>query len=274
MSKSLSSPHNSMANIKTRISCKTSRLIEIALGELVGSAMLMFFGCMSLVQGFSSTPLPSMQPGLIFGFVVSTVICVFGHISGAHLNPTVSISAYLFESICSIELVVYILSQVFGCLVGVGLLNIITPDVIMYPAVHGPVNGFCTTVPHPSLSTVQAFLAEFFATSLLIFTCCGIWDSRNARFGDSNAIKFALVVALLSITVGPYTGCSMNPARSLAPAFYSNQWTQHWLYWVSPILASVVTSLVYKFVFSKEHQWKNRSEQLGPADAESSVPIN
>ncbi|KAL1453143.1 hypothetical protein WDU94_007313 [Cyamophila willieti] len=240
--------------------------------------MLMFFGCMSLVQGFSTTPLPGMQPGLMFGFVVSTVICIFGHISGAHLNPTVSISAFLFESICFIELMVYFLSQVFGCLVGVGLLNIITPETIMYPAMNstlgGPVTGFCTTVPHPALSTVQAFLAEFFATSLLIFTCCGIWDSRNAQFGDANAIKFALVIALVSITVGPYTGCSMNPARSFAPAFYSNLWTLHWMYWVSPILASVVTTLIYKYVFSKDHDGRSRSEQLSPADVESSAPIN
>ncbi|KAI5698864.1 hypothetical protein M8J75_012874 [Diaphorina citri] len=271
-----SSSKASLGQIKPpRFGKRAVKLLELCLGEVLGTSMLMFFGCMSLVQGFSQAPIPSMQPGLMFGFVVSTVICIFGHISGAHLNPSVSVSAFLLEMITMVELVLYVCSQVLGCLIGVGLVNIITPEEILFPVSSaGLSNGFCTTVPHASLTTVQAFLAEFFSTSLLVFTCCGVWDSRNAKFGDSVAIKFALVIALCSITVGPYTGASMNPARSLAPAIYSNVWTAHWIYWVAPILGSIVSTLLYKYVFSKDHDGKNRPEQLSPADVESSVPIN
>lgn len=269
-----SSSRSSMGHIKPRISKRSARMLEICLGEILGTAMLMFFGCMSLVQGFSQNPLPTMQPGLMFGFVVSTVIVIFGHISGAHLNPTVTISAFLLEMVPFVEVLVYVVSQILGALIGVGLLNVITPQEILYPP-GGPV-GFCATVPHASLTTLQAFLAEFFSTSLLIFTCCGVWDRRTARFGDAVPVKFALVIALCSITVGPYTGASMNPARSLAPAVFSQEWSSHWIYWVSPLLSSVVTTLIYKYVFAQESggDEKSHPEQLSPADIEGSVPIN
>nr|AHB86603.1 aquaporin 5-like protein [Bactericera cockerelli] len=269
-----SSSRSSLGHKKPPVSPRSARLVVLCLGEVLGSAMLMYFGCMSLVSGFSQAPLPGMQGGLMFGFVVSTIIVIFGHISGAHLNPTVSLSAYLLDMIPLIELPVYFVSQIVGCLIGVGLLHVVTPQEILYPL--GGSVGFCVTVPHASLTQAQAFLAEFLSTSLLIFTCCGVWDPRNARHGDATPIKFALVIALCSITVGPYTGASMNPARSLAPAVFSQVWTAHWLYWVAPMLASLVSTLTYKYLFSAADSLlagKSHSTELSEGDVEGSVPM-
>lgn len=256
---------------KFKIPKNKFRLIEICVGEFLGTAMLMFFGCASLVPGYG--PIPSLQPGLMFGFVVSTVICIFGHISGAHLNPSVSVSAFLLEMISVVELGVYFLSQMLGAIIGVGMVIVITQDGIL--SNHSTATqGFCTTVPHSSLQPFQAFLAEFFATSLLIFTCCGVWDKRTAKFGDAVPIKFALVVTLCSVTIGPYTGASMNPARSFAPALYAHEWTSHWMYWVSPILASVCTTMFYKCFLGMGTMRANVGEKLDSVDPESRNPIN
>lgn len=62
-------------------------------------------------------------------------------------------------------------------------------------------NAICVTIPNPAISDFQALLAEFLATSLVVLTCCGVWDHRNALQGDAVPIKFALVVALCSVTV-------------------------------------------------------------------------
>jgi Major intrinsic protein. len=79
-------------------------------------------------------------------------------------------------------------------------LQVVTPhDVLTFGV--SPDKGLCSTVPHESLSDFQAFAVEFLSTSLLIFTCCGVWDHRNAHQGDSNPIKFALVIILCSATV-------------------------------------------------------------------------
>nr|AHB86602.2 aquaporin 4-like protein [Bactericera cockerelli] len=227
------------------------RILTLCLAELLGTSFLMFFGCMSLVSGFSQAPVSDMQPALVFGFVVSTIIVVFGHISGAHLNPSVTVAALVLRDISVLEAVVYVLAQCAGCILGYALLGVATPhEIFSYGVPAG--SGQCVTMPHPSLSHPQALLVEFLGTALLVFTCCGVWDHRNAHQGDSNPVKFALVITLLSITVGPYTGASLNPARSLAPAVVNNVWTNLWIYWVAPPLAGLVTPLIYKYAFERK----------------------
>lgn len=121
--------------------------------------------------------------------------------------------------------------------------------------------GFCVTSIHSSLSIPQGILVEFLATAMLIYVVCSVWDPRNAHTNDSTAIKFGLLVTTLSIAAvstvkificsvlqlrcctihksnrtllsqllqGPFTGASMNPARSLGPAVISNKWAKHWV---------------------------------------------
>lgn len=108
---------------------------------------------------------------------------------------------------------------------------------------------FCVTDLHDSLSAIQGFLLEAIATGVLMLLVCSVWDIRNEKNTDSAPIKFGLTVAVLATTVGPYTGCSMNPARSFAPALWNNQWARHWIYWFGPIAGALVTTFLYKTIF-------------------------
>ncbi|XP_059607954.1 aquaporin-like [Phlebotomus argentipes] len=214
--------------------------------EVAGTAILLFVGCASCVTGLDVDPPPMLTP-LSFGFIVTAIITIFGHISGAHLNPSVTILALILRMISPWMALFYVIAQVVGAIVGYGFLVAITPAEVFAKE-----DALCTTTVHEKLSIGEAFLTEFLITSVLIFTVCGVWDPRTTKLQDSSAIRVGFVVAVLSIAGGPYTGASMNPARSLAPAIYTGVFDDQWIYWVAPPLAAICTAYLYKFVFWRE----------------------
>ncbi|GAB0086586.1 aquaporin [Sergentomyia squamirostris] len=214
--------------------------------EVAGTAILMFLGCGSCISGMGQTPNPLIIT-LSFGFAVTAIITMFGHISGAHLNPSVTLAALVFRAISPLMALLYVVAQVIGAIVGYGFIVAITPNDIF--AQEG---GVCTTTIHDNMSLGQGFLAEVLVTAILILTVCGVWDPRTAKLQDSAGIKVGFVVAVCSIVGGPYTGASMNPARSLAPAIYTGIFADQWMYWVAPPLSAIFTAYMYKFVFWRE----------------------
>lgn len=143
---------------------------------------------------------------------------------------------------------VYLPAQVLGAIFGFGLLAFSMPwDVY----VDKRESGICMTLPLDGMHPGTAFLCEFLLTSILIFVCCGLWDKRAEKQQDSGAIKFGLTIVALSFAGGQLTGASMNPARSLAPAIWHGNFDHHWLYWVSPLCASFVTTVFYRFVMQE-----------------------
>nr|CAD7404080.1 unnamed protein product [Timema cristinae] len=79
---------------------------------------------------------------------------------------------------------------------------------------------------------------------------CSTWDARNRNRHDSTPLKFGFFVTAIVASEAPYTGAHMNPARSLGPALWSCKWDNHWIYWVGPIVGSILTTYTYKFVFA------------------------
>lgn len=146
----------------------------------------------------------------------------------------------------------YVLAQVLGAFMGYGLLIIVTPDNILHPP-NSTGAAVGATIPHPDLTVSQAFAVEFVATAVLISFCCAVWDPRNEKFGDSVSIRFGLAIAGLALVAvcdtftvirllsthyaniiyrifqGPFTGASMNPARSFGPAIWSGDFYLHWV---------------------------------------------
>ncbi|XP_049291263.1 aquaporin AQPAn.G-like [Anopheles funestus] len=220
------------------------------LGEFFGTGTLMFLGCMGCLDGFDNVT-TNFSRGLIFGFTVMVVILTFGVVSGAHINPVVSIAAYIYGDISCMMVLVYFVAQFTGALCGYGLLMGVAPQTYFDQALVGG-HGSCVTAPHASLTTTAAFGIEFIVTGILIWACCGVWDPRNAKHQDSAPLKFALLVAAISVAAGPATGASMNPARTLAPCVWNNSYHKIWIYFVAPPLAGVVMPITYKYVFRRE----------------------
>jgi len=124
---------------------------------------------------------------------------------------------------------------------------------------------FCVTDLHANISAIQGLVLEGTATFVLMLVACAVWDARNEKNTDSVPIKFGFTVALLANTVGPYTGCSMNPARSFAPALWNSQWRHHWIYWFGPIGGALISSFMYKTIFGvsdKEEEEESTPEAV------------
>ncbi|KAH8413872.1 hypothetical protein KR222_010885, partial [Zaprionus bogoriensis] len=228
---------------------KSSTLDKLScfLAELLGTAILVFLGCMGCVKtaDFANNHLQTI---LNFGFAVLIAIQCFGCVSGAHLNPAVTVAAFIYDLVSLPMAFVYFVGQLLGAFIGYGLLKALLPD----PTLHSPETGLCVTLPAKGVTAPMAFGIEFAATSILIITCCGVWDPRNAKHHDSVAIRFGLAVAGLACAAGPFTGASMNPARSFAPALWNGNFQDHWLYWLAPLSAAAVTAIAYKAVFRRE----------------------
>ncbi|KAJ8733219.1 hypothetical protein PYW08_001517 [Mythimna loreyi] len=233
---------NEVAKSTMRSWCKSSwRGIA---SEFLSTSMLVLFGCMSCipVEGINM----SIYSPFGFGFVVMFNIQIFGHISGAYMNPAVTLAAMIWGSISVPVGICYMIVECAGALVGFGILSTLSPVDV------GP-NNVCVTAPHIGLNDFQSLGIEIALTAALIFINCGVWDPINATKQDSAPIKFGLTIVGLSLVGGPLTGASMNPARSLGPAVWTGYWDHQWIYWVGPFIGSVVSVLIYKYVFLKKH---------------------
>ncbi|EFN78638.1 Aquaporin AQPcic [Harpegnathos saltator] len=156
--------------------------------EIVGTGILIFIGCMGCIGTMGPEPPPPMQTALTFGLTVNLIIMMLGHVSGAHLNPAVTIGAIIVGLKTIPTAIIYILGQFVGATVGYGLLKTITPAELFSNGDLNSTVGLCVTVVHPGINSIQAVLIE-----------------------------------------SPYTGCSMNPARTFGPAFWNNAWKDQWV---------------------------------------------
>ena len=136
-----------------------------------------------------------------------------------------------------------------------------TPHGFLKASKTARVDDFCVTHLHEKVSVIQGLFIEGIATAVLMLLACAIWDKKNEKNTDSVAIKFGLTITALATAAGPYTGCSMNPVRSLAPALWNNQWSNHWIYWLGPVGGSIIAALLYKNIF-QEKEYCCREETI------------
>lgn len=220
-----------------------SENVSVFLSELMGTAVLVFLGCSSCIP-WNGAP-KELQIVLSFGLAVLICIQIFGCVSGAHINPAVTLAAVIYKLISVQKACAYVLAQCLGAYMGYGLLVTLTPTEILKGE-----KAFCLT--KPSVPAPQAFAIEFIATAIFIWFCCGIWDPRNAKSHDSLPLRFGLAVTGLASATNHFTGGSFNPARSLGPVIWTNDYESHWIYWLAPLSGAAVAALIYKYVFHRE----------------------
>lgn len=228
-----------------------TQVLQMAVAEVVGTGMLIFLGCMGTVVGMAHGGAhPHLLVAFAFGLAVMICIQIMAHISKAHLNPAVTFTLVVIGDLNVPLAGIYIVSQIVGATLGYGVLMAVTPDYILKErSPNGTCCAMCVTSVHPEMTPLQGLLAEFLVTSILVLVVCSVFDRRNARNTDSVSIKFGLTVAAIAMNEGPYTGGSMNPARSFGPAVWTGVWENHWVYWVGPLAAGLLTSAFYRFVF-------------------------
>lgn len=162
-------------------------LIKLFFSEFIATGFLMFTACMGAWEA-TIFPNTNFQISFNIALVVMIVIQCFGHVSGGHVNPTVTVAAYVNGIVNLVELVVYFVGQVLGGTAGFGLLKAVSPPMP---------DNFCMSLPNEELTTLQVFVVEFMLSSILTVVVCAIWDSSNANRHDSVTIRLGFTLGCL-----------------------------------------------------------------------------
>ncbi|XP_072168943.1 aquaporin AQPAe.a-like [Diadema setosum] len=180
------------------------------------------------------------------GLAIATLIQCFGHVSGAHFNPAVTISLALVRQVSIVKAVVYIAAQCVGATGGAAILRIISPvDKRSFI-------GMTRINYAEDVSLWQGFALELFITFHLVLMVFATIDSDRKDLRGSPAVAIGFTVATGLMYGIPYTGASMNPARSFGPALVNWVWTDQWVYWAAPIGAGILATLVYQCLFAQK----------------------
>lgn len=212
--------------------------------ELIGTFVLVFLGTGAAVLGGGADSVVGYASiALAFGLTIVASAYSIGTVSGAHLNPAVSIAMYLNKRIDSKELGTYILGQVVGALLGSFALLAITGD----NATLGQ------NVVADGYSLVTGFLVEVILTFIFILVILTVTSSRKGN-AQLAGLVIGLSLMLIHFVGIPVTGMSANPARSLAPALLAggDALSQIWIFILAPIVGGVLASIVSQSLLETE----------------------
>jgi MIP family channel proteins len=212
-------------------------LVRRALAEGLAAFALVFAGCGAIVaDAVYGGTLGTVGIALVFGLVIMAMVYATGHLSGAHINPAVTVAFTLTRHFPAREAAAYVCAQLLGAIVAALALLAIWPD---RPAELG------ATVP--SVGAGSALVYELLMTAILMFVIMAVATDARA-VGPAAAIAIGGVIGLDALFGGPVTGASMNPARSLGPALASGEWREIWVYLAGPLLGAVAGALAYQAV--------------------------
>jgi aquaporin NIP len=205
--------------------------------EAFAAFALVFGGCGAIVADSRyHGALGAVGVSLVFGLIIMAMIYATGHLSGAHINPAVTLAFTLTRHFAPRDAVAYIAAQLAGATAAALLLLAVWTDT---PAQLG------STVP--SVGAGSAFVYELVLTAFLMFVIVAVATDTRA-VGAAAAIAIGGTVALDALFGGPVTGASMNPARSFGPALVSGTWTDFWVYVAGPVLGAALGALAYQLI--------------------------
>lgn len=207
------------------------------IAEFIGTFALVFCGTGAIIVNEQSNGnLGLIGIALTFGIIISAMVYIFGNISGAHINPSVTIALAIGKLTTKRETLYYIFSQVFGAILASGLLKFMFPENLTLG----------NTIPSGEL--LQSFILEFVLTFFLMLTILSVTSKKE--FSNLAGLIIGLIVTGIILFAGPISGGSFNPARSLAPAIVSGNITALWIYLTAPTLGAIVAMLIWK-LFNK-----------------------
>jgi len=255
-------------------------------GELLGTFLLVFFGCGSVCTAVTTGAFAGVfQVAMVWGLGIATAIYLTGGLSGAHLNPAVTISLAVYRRFPLRKIAPYIIAQLLGAILASAVLFLIFADAISsFEKTHGIVRGesgseasamiYGEFFPNPggkaltddtrlTMPEWRAFTAEIIGTGILLLVILGVTDERNTSFPKVlTAPTIGLTVTILISILGPLTMACFNPARDLGPRLFSSlvgwgsvPFTANgtgWLtvYCIAPVLGGLLGGLIYQFTLS------------------------
>jgi aquaporin NIP len=228
---------------------RTLSLPRRAGAEALAAFALVFAGCGAIVVNERyHHALGAVGISLVFGLVIMVMVYATGHLSGAHINPAVTIAFTLTRHFSPRDALAYIAAQLSGALLAALVLAGVWTDK--------PVHLGATV---PTVAAGSAFLYEAVLTAVLMFVIMAVATDTRA-IGAGAAIAIGGAIGLDALFGGAVTGASMNPARSFGPALVSGEWRDYWVYLAGPVIGAAAGALAYQFV-------RGRPPAVAEADA-------
>lgn len=212
--------------------------------ELIGTAVLVLFGCGS--AAIAGGTLGTLGIAIAFGLSIIAMAYVIGNISGCHINPAVSLAMFINKKISIKDFIFYVISQVLGAIIGIGILYAIISNCGLDITGLGA-NGF-DSASSVNLNMFGAIIVEIILTFVFIYTILGV--TSDEKKSSVAGIIIGLTLTFVHIMGIPLTGTSVNPARSLAPALFlgGQALSQVWVFIVAPFIGSALAAITFKFL--------------------------
>jgi aquaporin Z len=206
------------------------------ISEIIGTFALVFCGTGAMViNDFTGGTVTHVGVAITFGLIVMGMIYAFGDISGAHMNPAVTIGFAYAKKFPWKEVPAYVLAQLIGAFLASGILLYLFPESQTLGATL------------PGLSALKVFIFEIILSFFLMVVIINV-STGSKEIGVVAGIAIGSVVLLEAMFAGPITGASMNPARSIAPAVVSGNIADLWIYILAPIIGCVLAVVSCKLV--------------------------
>ncbi|XP_053173086.1 aquaporin-4 [Scomber japonicus] len=213
------------------------------LAELLGTLVLVSTVLGASVPGPGEAPVGPLYPAVAVGVVIVALAHCFGEISGAQVNPAVTLAFLATRKLEVLRAVVYIIAQCLGASLGAGVLYLALPHKTT--AEH-----FVNKVPI-ELNAAQALGIEVLCTFQLVFTVFSVEDQRRRENPEPGNLAIGFAHSAGVLIGARFSGASMNPARSLGPAIIVGFWENHWVYWMGPLLGAILAGLSHEFFFAR-----------------------
>jgi aquaporin-4 len=220
--------------------------------EAIATYALVFFGPLAIILaavafGTGLSIQAIVMISLAHGAAIGLMVYTFGHVSGAHINPAVTISMLVTRRIGIKDGIAYIIFQLIGAIAAAASLKAILPD-LGAKVNFGTQGGPSELLNHSVISGLAVeIILTFFLVTVIFMTAV----HKKAPAG-MYGLAIGGMIFLIHLVGVPLTGASVNPARTFGPALISGYWDYHWIYWAGPIIGAIIAGLIMNYIFVKK----------------------
>uniref|UniRef100_A0AAY4D0P6 Aquaporin 14 n=1 Tax=Denticeps clupeoides TaxID=299321 RepID=A0AAY4D0P6_9TELE len=208
--------------------------------EVLGTLVFVSAVLGSTLPGSEGLSGGTIYPALAAGTVAVALGHCFGEISGAQVNPAVTLALLATRKLDVLRALLYIVAQCLGATLSTGLFYLALPQ-------KSTAETFANKVPM-EVNAGQALGMEILATFQLVFTIFSVEDQRRRDGAEPGNLAIGFSVSA-GIFTGRISGGSMNPARTFGPAIITGIWEHHWVYWIGPVLGAILAGVSHEFFF-------------------------